>query len=165
MSASVTRVSLRRRLAAWFALAGTVALVVTLAVILFNHGVSILIGIVGLVLAVAGGWWLVTEPMPRRAVGIAGLAAGLALMVAALANALDDADRIAVRAVLIAALLAITLACARARWCVTCTSSTSTYVPGVRLDIRCCSAIRGLVVARSSSSASCRLPTSSAWRR
>ena len=76
---SDTRVSLRRRLAAWFALAGTVALAVTLAVILFNHGVSILIGIVGLFLAVAGGWWLVTEPMPRRAIGIAGLAAGFAL--------------------------------------------------------------------------------------
>ena len=165
MSATVTRVSLRRRLAAWFALAGTVALAVTLAVILFNHGVSIVIGIVGLVLAVAGGWWLVTEPMPRRAIGIAGLVAGLALMVAALANALDDADRIAFRAVLVAALLAITLACARApRWCATCTSSTSTYVPGVRLGIRCCSAIRGLVVARSSSSASCRLPAISAWR-
>ncbi len=114
MSVTATRVSLRRRLAAWFALAGTVALAVTLAVILFNHGVSILIGIVGLFLAVAGGWWLVTEPMPRRAIGIAGLAAGFALMVAALANALGDADRIAFRAVLIAALLAITLACARA---------------------------------------------------
>ena len=114
MSSTVTRVSLRRRLAAWFALAGTVALAVTLAVILFNHGVSIVIGIVGLVLAVAGGWWLVTEPMPRRAVGIAGLVAGLALMVAALANVFNDADRIALRAVLVAALLAITLACARA---------------------------------------------------
>jgi diacylglycerol kinase family enzyme len=114
MSVTATSVSVRRRLAAWFALAGTVALAVTLAVILFNHGVSILIGIVGLFLAVAGGWWLVTEPMPRRAIGIAGLAAGFALMVAALANALGDADRIAFRAVLIAALLAITLACARA---------------------------------------------------
>ncbi len=112
MSRTVTRVSLRRRLGAWFALAGTVALAVTLAVILFNHGVSIVIGIVGLVLAVAGGWWLVTEPMPRRAVGIAGLVAGLALMVAALANVFNDADRIALRAVLVAALLAITLVCA-----------------------------------------------------
>jgi diacylglycerol kinase family enzyme len=111
---SETRVSLRRRVAAWFALAGTVVLAVTLAAILFNHGVSILIGIVGLLLAVAGGWWLVTEPMPRRAIGIAGLAAGFALMVAALANALGDADRIAFRSVLIAALLAVTLACARA---------------------------------------------------
>ena len=94
MSVTATGVSLRRRLTAWFALAGTVALAVTLAVTLFNHGVSILIGTVGLFLAVAGGWWLVTEPMPRRAIGIAGLAAGFALMVAALANALDGADRI-----------------------------------------------------------------------
>jgi diacylglycerol kinase family enzyme len=113
MNATVIRVSMRRRLAALFALAGTVVLVVALAAILFNHGVSIVVGLVGLILAVAGGWWLVTEPMPRRAIGIAGLIAGLALMIAAMANALDDAERVVFRSALIAALLAITLACAR----------------------------------------------------
>ena len=81
--------------------------------ILFSHGVSLVIGIAGLFLVVAGGWWLVTEPMPRRAIGIAGLVAGVALLAAALANALDDADRIVSRSLLVAALLAITLACAR----------------------------------------------------
>jgi diacylglycerol kinase family enzyme len=113
MNATATSVSLRRRLAALAALVGTLALTVTVAVILFNHGVSIVIGLVGLGLAVAGGWWLVTEQMPRRAIGAAGTIAGLALMVAAVIGALAGAERIVLRSVLIGALLAITLACAR----------------------------------------------------
>jgi diacylglycerol kinase family enzyme len=96
------------------ALAGTLAVALAVTAILFDHGVSLLIGIAGLFLVVAGGWWLVTEPMPRRAVGIAGLVAGVALLAAAIANALDDADRLVSRLLLVVALLAITLACARA---------------------------------------------------
>jgi diacylglycerol kinase family enzyme len=107
------RVSLRRRLAALVALAGTLVLAATVIVILFRHGDSLVVGIAGLFLVVAGGWWLVTEPMPRRAFGIAGLVAGVALLAVAIANALGDAERVVSRSVLIAVLLAITLACAR----------------------------------------------------
>ena len=108
------RVSLRRRLAALVALAGTLVLAATVIVILFRHGDSLVVGIAGLFLVVAGGWWLVTEPMPRRAFGIAGFVAGVALLAVAIANALGDAERVVSRSVLIAVLLAITLACARA---------------------------------------------------
>ena len=125
------RVSLRRRLAALVALAGTLVLAVTVIVILFRHGDSLVVGIAGLFLVVAGGWWLVTEPMPRRAIGIAGLVAGVALLVVAIANALGDAERVVSRSVLIAVLLAITLACARVpRWCTTSIRSTSRCAPG-----------------------------------
>ena len=96
------------------ALAGTLVLAVTVIVILFRHGDSLVVGIAGLFLVIAGGWWLVTEPMPRRAIGIAGLVAGVALLAAAIANALGDAERVVSRSVLVAVLLAITLACARA---------------------------------------------------
>ena len=156
---TTARVSLRRRLAAWFALA--------------RHGGARRArhrdpvpprrehrssGSSGLFLAVAGGWWLVTEPMPRRAIGIAGLVAGVALIVVAIANALDDADRIASRSVLIAALLAITLACARARDAARPPPDRRPRTRrAVRLGTRSCSATRGPAAGRSSSSVSSSL--------
>jgi len=107
-------VSIRRRVAAIVALASSLALAAAVVVILLGNGASLAMGLVGLCVAVAGGWWLVTEQMPRRAIGIAGVVVGLAAMVFAVANALNGADRIVARAALVAALLAITLASARA---------------------------------------------------
>jgi diacylglycerol kinase family enzyme len=107
-------VSTRRRVAAIVALASSLVLAAAVVAILLRNGASLVIGLVGLCVAVAGGWWLVTEPMPRRAIGIVGVAVGLAAVVFAVANALSGADRIAVRAVLVAALFAITLGSARA---------------------------------------------------
>ena len=49
-------------------------LALMLVVILFRHADHLTIGLVGLVLAAAGGWWIVTERMPRRAFGVVGVA-------------------------------------------------------------------------------------------
>jgi diacylglycerol kinase family enzyme len=65
---------------------------------------SLLVGLVGLVLTSVGGWWVVAQQMPRRALGAAGAVLGLVVMVAGLADALIDADQIAVRSVAIAVL-------------------------------------------------------------
>ena len=54
----------RRRLAALGALVGTAALVGFVVVALFRHGSDVLIGLVGLGVAVSGAWWVVTERMP-----------------------------------------------------------------------------------------------------
>ncbi len=107
-------VSIRRRVAAIVAFVSSVVLAAAVVAILLRNGASLAIGLVGLCVAVAGGWWLITEEMPRRAIGIAGVAVGLAAMIFAVANALNGADRIAARAALVAALLAITLGSARA---------------------------------------------------
>ena len=90
----MTPVSTRRRVAALVALASALVLAAAVVVILLRNGTSLAIGLVGLCLAVAGGWWLITEPMPRRAIGIVGVVAGLAAMVFALAHALNGADRV-----------------------------------------------------------------------
>ncbi|MFN8034723.1 MAG: diacylglycerol kinase family protein [Acidimicrobiia bacterium] len=113
MSIPPNTVSVRRRVAAAGALAGTVVLAVAIAVILFNNAVSLAVGIVGLGLVVAGGWWSVTEQMPRRAVGVAGIAVGLVVIGVAVYRAVDGADRIVLRLALVVVLLAITLGCAR----------------------------------------------------
>ena len=106
--------TLRQRVAAIVALVATVVLIVLVAAILFRNGVSVVIGLAGLFVAVAGGWWAIAEVMPRRAFGIAGIAIGLTVIVIATAIALDNAERVLVRSLLVFGLLAITLACARA---------------------------------------------------
>jgi diacylglycerol kinase family enzyme len=104
----------RRRVAAIVGLVTSVILAAVVVAILFRNGDSLVIGLLGLCVAVAGGWWVITEPMPRRAIGILGVAVGMAAMVFAVANALNGADRVLVRTALVAALLAITLGSARA---------------------------------------------------
>jgi diacylglycerol kinase family enzyme len=107
-------VSSRRRLAAVAALVGTAALVAFVVVVLFRHGAHVVTGLVGLAVAVAGAWWLITARMPRRAIGGVGVAVGLVIVGVAVVNALDGADRIALRIVLFVVLLAVTMACGRA---------------------------------------------------
>ena len=107
-------VSGRRRLVAALALLGTAGLVAFVISVLFRNGASLAMGLVGVAVAVAGGWWVITERMPRRAIGIAGMVVGLIAVVIALISALDGADRIALRIVAFAALLALTMVCGRA---------------------------------------------------
>ena len=48
--------------------------------------------LVGFVVAVAGGWWLITEHPPRRWIGLAGAVVGLAIVVVVLVDAAADTD-------------------------------------------------------------------------
>lgn len=67
-----------------------------------------------LAIAVAGGWWLVTESGPRRGIGIAGLILGATILVASLVGALSDGDGDFRRLLLTLVLLAATISTARA---------------------------------------------------
>jgi diacylglycerol kinase family enzyme len=96
------------------ALVGTASLVALVIGVLFRNGDSLVIGLVGVVVAVAGAWWVITERMPRRAIGGVGVAVGLLIVGAALVNGLNGADRIVLRIVLFVVLLAVTMACGRA---------------------------------------------------
>ena len=39
------------------------------------------LALLGLAVAVAGGWWVITEQMPSRAMGIVGAVVGMVVMV------------------------------------------------------------------------------------
>ena len=65
------------RVAAIVALVTSVVLVLYVLAVLFGHCVDLLFGLIGVSVAVAGGWWLVTKRMPRRFFGIIGVVVGL----------------------------------------------------------------------------------------
>ncbi len=75
------RPSVRRRALAVVSLAAVAALVVLLAAVVVRDPLLVVGGVVGLVLAVAGAWWLVTERGPRRSLGIGGIVLGVAALV------------------------------------------------------------------------------------
>jgi diacylglycerol kinase family enzyme len=105
---------MRRRLAAvasLLAFAGALAFVL---VFLFNNGGSVLISLIGLSIAVAGGWWVITEQRLRRAIGAAGVVVGIAALVWGFTRAVSGADRVVVRVAVAVGLLALALICARA---------------------------------------------------
>ena len=80
-------VTTRHRVLAILALGADLLLLVAVLVFLLNHGVELVFALLGLALAVVGGWWMVTEEMPRRGFGIAGLVVGFALIVLAILRA------------------------------------------------------------------------------
>jgi diacylglycerol kinase family enzyme len=114
MDAGVERVSFGRRVAAIVALLATAGLLVAGLVILFRNWTYLGVALVGVCVAVAGGWWLVTEVMPRRALGLVAMVVGLAATIVAIALGVSGAERIAVRAVVVGVLLAVALVSARA---------------------------------------------------
>jgi diacylglycerol kinase family enzyme len=104
----------RQRALAILALVADLLLLVALLVFLLNHGVELMIALVGLAVAVTGGWWMVTEEMPRRGVGIAGLVAGFVLIVLAILRAATTTDQGLLRIAILAALFAVAGVAARA---------------------------------------------------
>jgi hypothetical protein len=113
MSDRPENVSTGRRTAALVRLGSFVLLVLILVGILFDHADDLAIGLLGLCVATAGGWWTITERLPRRAFGIAGLAIGLVAIAVASARALDGADRVTLRVAVAVVVLAVMLASAR----------------------------------------------------
>lgn len=107
-------VTARQRVLATLALAADLLLLVAVLVFLLNNGVELVIALVGLAIAVGGGWWMVTEEMPRRGFGIAGLVVGFLIIVLAIVRAAANADQGLVRIAVLAALLAVAGVAARA---------------------------------------------------
>ena len=106
MSGAAGRISWHERI---YAL-GSLACGLLLAAFLIGFAVRNLgflaLAVVGLGLTTAGGWWAITERMPRRAVGIVGAALGAAGIVVALVGATPSGDDVVLRLVVLAVLLA-----------------------------------------------------------
>lgn len=95
------------RLLAIVSLVAGAALAVVLVVFLLRNGVFLVVGLVGLGLAVVGGWWVVAERMPRRAVGFLALFLGAVVQVVALLRAGNEDLASLVLFVVALALLAV----------------------------------------------------------
>ncbi|GAB19985.1 hypothetical protein GOEFS_104_00040 [Gordonia effusa NBRC 100432] len=98
-----------RRLSAILALISGAVLASMLVFFLFRSGLAVLTALVGLTVAVAGAWWVVTERMPRRAVGAMAVIGGLVII----GLALVGVDWFAPRLAGAAALLMVFIGCAR----------------------------------------------------
>jgi len=105
-------VRLIQRVAAVVALVAIGLVLVVLVVFVVSSLTAVIVAVAGLAIATAGGWWVITEGMPRRAIGIGGLVAGVLVIVVALAIAVSGAERIGVRLAIVVALLALGMAAA-----------------------------------------------------
>jgi diacylglycerol kinase family enzyme len=97
----------RRRLLAILALMADLLLLVAVLAFLLRNGVQLVAALMGLAVAVAGGWWMVTEKMPRRGFGIAGLGVGFLIIVLAILNAAKSSDQGLVKVAVLAALFVV----------------------------------------------------------
>jgi diacylglycerol kinase family enzyme len=113
-TASRHTVTAQQRALALLALAADLLLVVAVLVFLVNNGIELIIALVGLAIAVAGGWWMVTEEMPRRGFGIVGLVLGFLIIVLAILRAATTTDQGLLRIAIVAALIAVAGTAARA---------------------------------------------------
>jgi diacylglycerol kinase family enzyme len=102
-----------RALAAASLVAGAL-LVILVVGFLVRNGVYVVVGLAGVVLGIAGGWWVITERSRRRLVGYAGVAVGAVLMVVAFLRAGQESWASVVRLVLALLLLGIAIISARA---------------------------------------------------
>ena len=89
-------------------------LAATLVVVMVHNLGFLVLALLGLTLTAAGGWWVITERMPRRAIGIAGGAVGVVVIVLAVIHATPQGDRPLLRLALLAVFLAGTVGLGRA---------------------------------------------------
>jgi diacylglycerol kinase family enzyme len=104
----------RARLLAIVSLLAALALALAVIGFLARNGLYVVAGIAGVAVAIAGAWWTITEPLPRRALGIAGVIAGAGLFGFALIGAGNEDWASVVRFVVALALLGLTVITARA---------------------------------------------------
>jgi diacylglycerol kinase family enzyme len=104
----------RQRVLAVVSLVAAVLLAASLIGFLVRNGVYVAIGLAGLALGVAGGWWAITKRASRRVFGTIGMVAGAAVLIASLLGAGNEDWQSFVRALVCVGLLAIAIATARA---------------------------------------------------
>ena len=114
MTGTARRTSGRQRALAIVSLLATALLLGFVIGFLVRNPVYVVLGFVGVIVAIAGGWWSITERMPRRAFGIAGVVAGAGILVGAIVGAGSDGERILIRLAVVVALLALALVSGRA---------------------------------------------------
>ena len=92
----------------------TAAFVVEVIVFVTRNVVWLVVALLGLAAAVWGVWWLLTERLPRRAVGFAGLVVGAVAIGLAIVQAVGSSHGPLLRIVTAAATLAVAALTARA---------------------------------------------------
>ena len=102
-----------KRVEAAVALALLLVLFLLTIVFLRTQLLALLLGLLGSMLLVAGGSWLVTKLMPRRLIGVVGALLGLLVLVAALALVEDGFVQVVWRVVVLVVVAAAQLAVAR----------------------------------------------------
>ncbi|HUK78362.1 MAG TPA: hypothetical protein VL117_12330, partial [Thermoleophilia bacterium] len=106
--------SLSHRALALLSLLATAVLAVEVIVFVARNVGWLVIALVGLAVAVAGVWWILTEHLPRRAIGFLGLAVGAALIVVAIVQVVQGAQAPLVRIAGAGAALAVAALAGRA---------------------------------------------------
>jgi diacylglycerol kinase family enzyme len=109
--------SARRRQAQLLACIALLASALLLALLLaftVRNATSVLLGLLGVLFGVSGGWWVVTGRSMRRIAGLACTLVGAALLIVALLRAGSESWASVIRALLAVALLAIAVTAARA---------------------------------------------------
>jgi diacylglycerol kinase family enzyme len=96
------------------ALCAGAALVALVVAFLVRNGVDVALGLTGLALGIAGGWWAITERALRRLVGYGGVLAGSTLIAVALLRAGQESLASVIRLVIALLLLVVAIASARA---------------------------------------------------
>jgi diacylglycerol kinase family enzyme len=107
-------VSGRQRALAWLSMGCALALVLVVVSFTLRNVLALLAVVVGMAIAAAGSWWLVTEHPPRRWFGLAGAVGGLAIVLAAVVGVAADADRPILRVAIVVILFVIMVGAARA---------------------------------------------------
>jgi diacylglycerol kinase family enzyme len=111
---SSPRVLRRARLLAWISLAASTVLLVLVVIFLIRNGVYVLLGLVGVVIATVGGWWIVARRSALRALGFTGVLLGAGLICGSLLGAGDESWASVVRLIVAIAALAVATYAARA---------------------------------------------------
>jgi diacylglycerol kinase family enzyme len=105
---------LHARVFAVTSLVAGILAVILVIVFLVRNGVYIVLGLVGVLVAIVGGWWAVLESGARRLLGYGAAALGTAAMVAAVLVAGSETWASVIRLLAALALSAIAIASARA---------------------------------------------------
>ena len=111
-SAQGSAVSVGVRALAWLSIGCAAVLTVVLVIFSVRNLAALVTIVVGVALAGAGGWWLITERPPRRWIGVGGVVVGVVVVVAAVLAAADG-DRPLVRAAVVLVLFVVTIGSAR----------------------------------------------------
>jgi diacylglycerol kinase family enzyme len=107
-------VASRQRGLAIVSLVASALLLVAVLAFLVRNGLYVVAGLGGVVLGVAGSWWIITTRMPRRALGAAVALAGIGLLVYAILAAGQEDLASFLRLVVALILLVVAVTTARA---------------------------------------------------
>ncbi|HYA67197.1 MAG TPA: diacylglycerol kinase family protein [Acidimicrobiales bacterium] len=107
------RPSVSQRVLAVVAFVTTAIVVIEVIDFLVGKGHYVVIGTLGLVFAIAGAWWVLTEKRTRRVVGAAAVLIGLGIAIAAMLGAGGDSEPTFLNLAVTVALLTVAVLAAR----------------------------------------------------